>query len=110
MTGTISIFKKADTTIKYTFPSSVDLNGDSFYFTAKLKNGGPEDDSDAIISIDGTVSTSTNILEVPISDVDSNVRPGEYQADLKRVTSGGDIKPTNPFTLIVKQTVGQRSS
>jgi hypothetical protein len=110
MASKIPIYKKTDIILTFNFPTGTNLNGDTILFTAKKKTGGSEDDSDAIISIDTTISTETNVAQVPISDVDSNVTPGTYVADIKRVTSGGEITGYSSFELEVLQTVTQRES
>lgn len=110
MAKVIEVFKKTDITLTFTYPSGTDLNGDTFYFTAKTKLGGAEDDSDAVITSEKTVSTSTNVVTIVLSDSDTDVSPRDYYADLKRVTSGGTITSSESFTLRVTQTVTQRSA
>lgn len=110
MASKIAIYKKTDTILTFNFPTGTDLDGDTILFTAKRKAGGSETDSDAVISIDTTISTSTNVAQIPISDSDSNVSPGLYVADIKRVTSGGEITGYSSFYLEVLQTVTQREA
>lgn len=108
--ATITIFKNADDLITITYPVAVNLNGDTIFLTVKRTTGGSETDSDAIFKTQVTVGTSTNIAQIVLSDTLTDVTPGNYIADLKRVTAGGDIKPTNTFNFIIRQTVTQRSA
>jgi hypothetical protein len=110
MGSSITVYKKTDEVLTFSWPTGTDLNGDTIFFTAKVKKGGSEDDSDAVISSSTTVSTSTNEAQISLTDDDTNVKPGTYQADIKRVTSGGEITGYSSFDLIVEQTVTQRSS
>ena len=104
------IYKNTDRIITFTWPTGADLNGDTVYFTAKRKVGGSEDDSDAIISSDVTVSTSTNKAQISLSDTDTDVPPGIYVTDIKKVSSGGEITGYSSYDTEIKQTVTQRSS
>lgn len=108
--SSISVFRNCDTDISFTFPSGTDLNGDTIYFTVKSAVGGEEDDSDALIGSDVTVSTSTNVATITLTNSDTDVSAGTYRADIKRVSSGGTIYGYDSFTFVVLETVTQRSS
>ena len=110
MTEPIIVYKNTDKVLTFTWPTGTDLNGDTIYFTAKCKAGGAEDDSDAILTGQVTVSTSTNIAQISLADEMTNKKPGLYLADVKRVTSGGTITGYSSFDIELKQTITQRSS
>lgn len=110
MTGTLTLYKKTDRVLTFTYPTGTDLNGDTILFTVKRKAGGAEDDSDAIIKTETTVSSSTNVAQIAISDTLSNVPVGKYVGDIKRVTAGGEITGYSAFDVEIVNTVTQRGS
>lgn len=110
MANRLTLYKKTDRVLNFTFPTGTDLDGDTIYFTVKRRLGGAEDDSDAIISSSVTVNTETNVAQIALSDSDTDVSIGVYIADIKRVTSGGEITGYSNFEVEVKNTVTQRSS
>jgi hypothetical protein len=110
MASELEVFKDTDNVITITFPTGTDLNGDTIFFTVKRAVGGSGDDSDAILKNDVTVATSTNVVQIPLADTLTNVAPGRYICDVKRVTSGGEKKSLPSVPFIIHNTVTQRSS
>jgi hypothetical protein len=89
----------------------IDITGQTLLFTVKKKTGGNDSDSDALISKTITThSDPTNgITELTLTDADTNVAPGEYPFDFKRIDSGSVIG-YDSGTLTIVETVTQRSS
>jgi hypothetical protein len=110
MADKIILYKKADRLLTFTWPTGTNLNGSTVLFTAKCRVGGSEDDSDAKIVSEVTVNTETNVAQISLSDSDTDVAPGTYVADIKKVSSGGGITGYGSFDVEVRNTVTQRSS
>lgn len=110
MANKITLYKNTDRILTFTWPTGTDLDGDTILFTMKKKVGGSEDDSDAIITGETTISTSTNQAQISLTDSDTNVALGDYVADIVRVKGSGDITGYSNFDIEVKNTVTQRRS
>ena len=104
------LYKKTSRVLTFTWSSSTDLNGNTILFTLKRKPGGSEDDSDALITSQTVVSSVTNLAQISLSVSDTNIQPGKYYADIKRVISSSDIIGYSSFNVEVKQTITQRSA
>ena len=112
-TNDVTIFQNSDNDLVFTIyadGSVVDITGQTVYFTVKKKKGGSTSDSDALIAKTATLTDASNgVATVTITNSDTNIQPGEYYYDIRRVIASVLVGyDSAKFTVL--QTVTQRSS
>lgn len=113
MAEDITIFQNSDYNLTFTIYADnavVDITGQTILFTVKRKLGGNTSDSDALITKSASLTTpASGIATVTLTNSDTNIQPGVYKYDLRRV-NGSVLVGYESNTFTVLQTVTRRSS